>query len=168
MVLLSSISNFFTNKTSLANKWMSFSSSNLALPSCTWENAYWRKHPIDSFGKPDHQSHLSIQTWSVQGSASLLKNFVIKPWPISRSHHCTGGIDTVKDFLFKLDMKPWYSSSGNRHFFTKYCQRQTYQNYEKPPRTPQNYDFQSHFSVLKTGWIFPILFLWNFGGNQIL
>ena len=31
VVLVSSISNFFTNKTSLANKWMSFSSSNLAL-----------------------------------------------------------------------------------------------------------------------------------------
>ena len=31
MVLVYSISNFFTNKTSLANKWMSFSSSNLAL-----------------------------------------------------------------------------------------------------------------------------------------
>ena len=31
VVLVSSISNFFTNKISLANKWMSFSSSNLAL-----------------------------------------------------------------------------------------------------------------------------------------
>ena len=31
MVLVSLISNFFNNKTSLANKWMSFSSSNLAL-----------------------------------------------------------------------------------------------------------------------------------------
>ena len=31
VVLVSAISNFFTNKTSLANKWMSFSSSNLAL-----------------------------------------------------------------------------------------------------------------------------------------
>ena len=31
MVLVSLISNLFTNKTSLANKWMSFSSSNLAL-----------------------------------------------------------------------------------------------------------------------------------------
>ena len=30
VVFVSSISNFFTNKTSLANKWMSFSSSNLA------------------------------------------------------------------------------------------------------------------------------------------
>ena len=33
VVLISFISNFFTNKTSLANKWMSFSSSNLALVS---------------------------------------------------------------------------------------------------------------------------------------
>ena len=31
VVLVSSISNFFNNKTSLANKWMSFSSSNSAL-----------------------------------------------------------------------------------------------------------------------------------------
>jgi hypothetical protein len=31
VVLVSSISNFFTDKTYLANKWMSFSSSNLAL-----------------------------------------------------------------------------------------------------------------------------------------
>ena len=31
MVLVFSISNFFTNKTSLANKWMSFSSNNSAL-----------------------------------------------------------------------------------------------------------------------------------------
>ena len=31
MVLVSSNSNFSTNKTSLANKWMSFSNSNLAL-----------------------------------------------------------------------------------------------------------------------------------------
>ena len=31
MVLVSSISNFFTNKTSLENKWRSFTSSNAAL-----------------------------------------------------------------------------------------------------------------------------------------
>ena len=31
VVLVSSISNFFTNKTSLAKEWMSFSSSNSAL-----------------------------------------------------------------------------------------------------------------------------------------
>ena len=41
------------------------------------------------------------------------------------------------------------------HFFTKSCHRQTYQNYEQPPRTYQNLYFQSHFSVLKIGRIFP-------------
>ena len=35
VVLLSLISNFFINETSLANKWMSFSSSNLALEDFT-------------------------------------------------------------------------------------------------------------------------------------
>ena len=44
--------------------------------------------------------------------------------------------------------------SGNKHFFTKSCHRQTYQNYEQPPQTSQNSYFQSHFSVLKIGRIF--------------
>ena len=44
-----------------------------------------------------------------------------------------------------------YASSGNKHFFTKSCHRQTYQNYEQPPQTSQNSYFQSHFSVLKIG-----------------
>ena len=48
-----------------------------------------------------------------------------------------------------------YASSGNKHFFTKSCHRQTYQNYEQPARTSQNLYFQSHFSALKIGWIFP-------------
>ena len=38
MVLASLISNFFTNKTSLANKWMSSSSSNLALVSLIYND----------------------------------------------------------------------------------------------------------------------------------
>ena len=42
-----------------------------------------------------------------------------------------------------------YASSGNKHFFTKSCHHQTYQNYEHPPQTPQNLYFQSHFSVLE-------------------
>ena len=42
-----------------------------------------------------------------------------------------------------------YASSENKHFFTKSWQRQTYQNYEQPPRISQNCDFQSHFSVWK-------------------
>ena len=41
------------------------------------------------------------------------------------------------------------ASSGNKHFFTKSCHHQTYQNYEQPPRTSQNADFQSHFLNVK-------------------
>ena len=57
-------------------------------------------------------------------------------------------LESVQDFLIKLDMKPY----GNKHFFTKLCNCQTY---EQPPRTSQNSYFQSHFSVLKIGRIFP-------------
>ena len=38
-----------------------------------------------------------------------------------------------------------FVSSGNKHFFTKSCHRQIY---EQPPQT-------SHFSVSKIGQIFP-------------
>ena len=47
-----------------------------------------------------------------------------------------------------------YASSGNKHYFNKQCQGQTYPNYEQPPQTPQNSNFQSHFSVLKIDRIF--------------
>ena len=43
----------------------------------------------------------------------------------------------------------------NKHFFTKSCQRQTFQNYEQPPQSLQNLYFQNHFSVLKIDQIFP-------------
>ena len=48
-----------------------------------------------------------------------------------------------------------HASSGNKHFFTKQCHRQAYQNYEQPPQTSRNSDFQSHVSVLKIDQIFP-------------
>ena len=51
-----------------------------------------------------------------------------------------------------------YASSGNKHFFTKQCHRQTYQNYEQLPQTFQTFDFQSHYSVSKIGQISPIFF----------
>ena len=54
-----------------------------------------------------------------------------------------------------------YASSGNKHFFTKSCHHQTYQNYEQPPRTSQNLYFLSHFSVLKIGQIFPKNFFYE-------
>ena len=55
-------------------------------------------------------------------------------------------------FFDQVWHKTMYASSGNKHFFTKSCHRQTY---EQPPRTYQNSYFQSHFSVLKIGRIFP-------------
>ena len=58
-------------------------------------------------------------------------------------------------FFDQVGHETMYASSGNRHFFTKLCHRQTYQNYEQPPQTSQNLYFQSHFSVLKIGQIFP-------------
>ena len=54
-------------------------------------------------------------------------------------------------FLDQVGHKAMYACSGNKHFFTKSCHRQTYHNYEQPPRTSQNSYFQSHFSVLKIG-----------------
>ena len=75
------------------------------------------------------------------------------------------GLESVQDFLIKLDMKP---SSGNKHFFTKSYHRQIYQNYEQPPQTYQNWYFQNHFSALKIGKIFPRT-LKNIGlGDQLL
>ena len=57
-------------------------------------------------------------------------------------------------FFDQVGHETMYASSGNKHFFTKSCHRQTYQNYEQPPRTSQNLYFQSHFSLLKIGQIF--------------
>ena len=63
-----------------------------------------------------------------------------------------------------------YASGGKNNIFTKSCHRQTYQNYEQPPQTSQNSDFQSHFSVSKIGQIFPKkISLKNIGlGDQLL
>ena len=34
-------------------------------------------------------------------------------------------------FFDQVGHETVYASSGNKHFFTKYCHRQTYQNYEQ-------------------------------------
>ena len=57
-------------------------------------------------------------------------------------------------FFEQIGHETMYSYSGNKHFFTKSCHHQTYQNHEQPPQTSQNSYFQSHFSVLKIGRIF--------------
>ena len=54
-------------------------------------------------------------------------------------------------FFDQVGHETMYAFSGNKQFFTKSCYRQTYQNYEQPPRTSQNSYLQSHFSVLKIG-----------------
>ena len=46
-------------------------------------------------------------------------------------------------FFDQVGHETMYASSGNRHFFTKSRhRRQTYQNYEQPPRTSQSSYFQ--------------------------
>ena len=52
--------------------------------------------------------------------------------PISTAVQHRGRLESFQDFLIELDMKPrMYAFSGNKHFFTKSCHRQTYQNYEQ-------------------------------------
>ena len=92
MVLVSSISNFFTNKTSLANKWMSFSCSNLALvwpkipkficPICcssptVWDFSEKRLHLASEVRAPVGQGRSLIQTL-----------FDRCDWTFNRANHC--------------------------------------------------------------------------------
>ena len=58
-------------------------------------------------------------------------------------------------FFDRVRHETMYESSGNKHFFTTSCHRQTYQNYEQPPKTSQNSDFQSYCSLSKIDQIFP-------------
>ena len=50
-------------------------------------------------------------------------------------------------FFDQVGHETMYASSGNKHFFTKSCHRQTYQNYEQPPRTSQNSYFKVIFCI---------------------
>ena len=65
------------------------------------------------------------------------------------NHDVTGRVRPR--FFDQVGHETTYAPSGNKHFFTKSCHRQTCQNYEQPPRTSQNLYFQSHFSILKIG-----------------
>ena len=59
-------------------------------------------------------------------------------------------------FFVQVGHETIYASSGNKHFSLNHVIiRPKYQNYEQPPRTYQNSYFQSHFSVLEIGRIFP-------------
>jgi hypothetical protein len=61
------------------------------------------------------------------------------------------GIRVCPRIFDQVGHETLYASSENKNFFTKSYHRQTYQNYEQPPRISQNSYFQSHFSVLKIG-----------------
>ena len=62
-------------------------------------------------------------------------------------------IETVLDFFEQVGHETMLQVEIS-NFFGKSCHLQTYQNYEQPPQTYQNSDFQSYFSVSKIGWIF--------------
>ena len=57
--------------------------------------------------------------------------------------------------------KTMYASCGNKHFFTKSCHCQSYQNYEQPPPSSQNSYFQRHFSVSKIDQILLKIFFYE-------
>ena len=57
-------------------------------------------------------------------------------------------------FFDQVGHQPTFSFIGNKHFLTKSCHHQTYQNYDRPPQILQKLNFQSHFSPSKINWIF--------------
>ena len=59
-------------------------------------------------------------------------------------------------FFVQVRHETTYAYSGNHHFFTISCHRQTYHNYYGPPQRSQNSDFPSHFSASKmeSFWFF--------------
>ena len=74
-------------------------------------------------------------------------------------HNCS--LDTVHYFMNKLGMKPClHVPSGNKHFFTKWHQRQTYQNYEQPS-LGLTFSNISKFWLLKIGQIFSNKFFFE-------
>ena len=57
-------------------------------------------------------------------------------------------------FFDQVGHQTTFAYVGNKHLFTKSCHRQTYQNYEQPPKRLQNSYFHSHFSASKNKGIF--------------
>ena len=57
---------------------------------------------------------------------------VMKTWLAARVHrHCALCSRVRPRFFDQVEHETMYASSGNKHFFTKPCHRQTYQNYEQ-------------------------------------
>ena len=54
-------------------------------------------------------------------------------WPLKAAakNLPPSAVESVQDFFDQVGHKSMYASSGNKHFFTKLCHRQPYQNYEQ-------------------------------------
>ena len=95
MVLVSFITNFFTNKTSLANKWMSFSSSNSALcmtSFCTRQKVQVFKglELVFAYFQSCFHHHWHVGQWWKLWHKNLLNQL------------CTMNSFLTKDFLMRL------------------------------------------------------------------
>merc|ERR1712218_574465 len=81
--------------------------------------------------------------------------FFLLSWYVSQFFLWDMYIRVRPRFFDQVGHETMYASSGNKHFFTKSCHRQTYQNYEQSQQklgtifvgSVHNPYFQSHFSV---------------------
>ena len=74
--------------------------------------------------KLDNLSRQEIQHW-FKSKFSILKTYTkstLEQGPLSRYRH---------RFFDQIGHQSIYASIGNKHFFTKWCHCQTYQNYEQ-------------------------------------
>jgi hypothetical protein len=76
-------------------------------------------------------------------------SLVIKKENVSKISFTGYGVETVLRFFDQVGHQTTYAYIGNKHFFTKSCHRQTYQNYEQLHQRLQIWYFQSHFSASK-------------------
>ena len=53
------------------------------------------------------------------------------PKRVNNLSRVDGGLDTAQDFFYQVGHQTMYAFMGNKHFFTKQCHCQTYQNYEQ-------------------------------------
>ena len=61
----------------------------------------------------------------------------------------------LPNFFDQVGHRTTNASMENKHFFTKSCHCQTYQNYEQPWQRFQNSEFQSQSLASNIGGIFP-------------
>ena len=82
----------------------------------------------------------------------VVSGFLVDISIATKSYSSFGSSLPVRDRLRFFDQVGHQTTSAyieNKHFFTKSCHRQTYQNYEQPLQSLQNLYVQSHFSASK-------------------